>query len=136
MGDMNSIEPASVEALAEDGQLESSSRASKKWRVIAAKLRVDSFNQIELENMARAAREEGCRKIALDLKANRFFSFQAIRFFVDMARDLAQANGELALIGCSEKTKRHFEIYGSLDHIRMVRTLTELEDAGDTVLSN
>lgn len=96
------------------------------WRVLVMKSRVDSFNQEELVAAMTGLRAQGCRCIALDLKANRFLSFQAIRFCVDTARELAAEGGSFALIGPSEKTRRHFQIYGSLSDIQVLRSVRDL----------
>lgn len=96
------------------------------WRIVHVKMRVDSFNQGELLDDLRNLRVQGHKKLALDLKDNRFLSLPVIRFCVDAARDLHSVGGVLALIGPSEKTKRHFEIYGSLKYIRVVRAESDL----------
>ncbi len=96
------------------------------WQIIHVKARIDAFSQDDLIKEVHNLRAQGHRKIALDLKNNRFLSFNAIRFCSDFSRDLTADSGALVLIGCAEKTKRHFEIYGSLDHIRIIRTELEL----------
>lgn len=96
------------------------------WTIVSAKSRVDSFNQDALVSEIRQRLADGHKRIALDLKGNRFFSLQVIRFCVDTARELAAKGGRLALISPSEKTQRHFEIYGSLNHIAVVRSESDL----------
>jgi anti-anti-sigma regulatory factor len=98
------------------------------WRLIQVKSRVDFSNQEELAQAIREARAQGCKKIALDLRANRFFSLPSIKICVDIAAELSgERGGDFALISCTEKTRRHFEIYGSLKHIRNVRSERDLE---------
>jgi anti-anti-sigma factor len=99
---------------------------SNEWQIIHVKSRIDALSQDELVRDIKNAISNGSRKIALDLKNNRFMSFNTIRFCVDVARELNAKGGEIVLIGCAEKTKRHFEIYGTLKHIRLVRTLLEI----------
>jgi anti-anti-sigma regulatory factor len=94
--------------------------------VIVVKSRIDSFSQRALVEEIRTLRELGHKKIALDLKANRFLSLPMIKHCVDVADKVASEGGAFALISCPEKTKRHFEIYGSLDHIGVVRSAAEL----------
>lgn len=96
------------------------------WSVITTKSRVDSFNQESLIEEVRSLMKKEAKFIAIDLRATRFLSFHAIRFFVEAAQDLVNQEGQLALVACAEKTKRHFEIYGSLDNIQLVRTESEL----------
>lgn len=96
------------------------------WQIIQVKTRVDSFNQAELFDEIRALRANGHQQIALNLHHNRFLSFPVIRFCVDAARELREGGGVFALVGCSERTKRHFEIYGSLGPIRIVRSEADL----------
>jgi len=118
MNDAHFIEPASVDA--------GPASVGAGWQIIHVKARIDAFSQDELMKELAALQGHGQKQIALDLKNNRFLSFNAIRFCADVAADLYKRGGTLALIGCAEKTKRHFEIYGSLKHIRMVRTVLEL----------
>jgi hypothetical protein len=49
-------------------------------------------------------------------------SIWAIQVIVQFAKALETAGGRFALMGPSEKSKRHFEIYGSLKHIVAFRT--------------
>ena len=101
--------------------------ATGGWQVISVKPRVDSFNQDDLIAQMRALKEQGETKIALDLKNNRFLSLPVIKFCVEISKELAGQKGGFALVSCPEKTKRHFEIYGSLKHIRVVRSERDLD---------
>ena len=96
------------------------------WRVVGVKSRVDSFNQGALMEEIRGLAAQGAKHIALDLKANRFMSLPVIKCCVEVAQLLSECGGGFALVGCSEKTKRHFEIYGTLDHIEVVRSSAQL----------
>jgi len=96
------------------------------WKIIPVKARIDAFSHDDLINEVRNLRAQGQKKVALDLKNNRFLSFNTIRFCSDLSRELIGGGGALVLIGCAEKTKRHFEIFGSLDYIRVIRTALEL----------
>lgn len=99
---------------------------SSAWKIIAVKPRIDSFHQNALMDEIRALLASGNKLIALNLRQNRFLSLPVIHFCNTCAKDLANNGGQLVLIGCPEKAKRHFEIYGSLDDIRLVRDLSEL----------
>jgi anti-anti-sigma factor len=103
-----------------------------EWSVVVAKSRVDSFSFDQLVEAVQSLRAQGQTKcIAIDLKATRFLSLQAIRFLVDVARELNEKNGRLALVAPAEKTKRHFMIYGSLEHIQVVRSIQDLAPASE-----
>ena len=119
MGELNSIEPM---------LLQPEAATLEEWHVIHVKSRVDSFTQEELLNEIREAVAQGRKKIALDLKSNRFLSLPAIKGCVEVSKKLAADSGKFALIMCPERTKRHFEIYGSLKHIRVMRSNGELKD--------
>lgn len=104
---------------------EAAASTNSKWTILTAKARVDSFNQSELIRELGEL-EKSQKYIAIDLRQNRFLSIPAIRFCVNMAVQLQNEGGQLALIGCTEKTKRHFEIYGSLAHLQLYRSETHL----------
>lgn len=110
----------------EHGEVASPKAESSDWQIVAVKSRVDAFNQEALKEEIENLRKNGYRKIALDLKANRFLSFPVIKHCVEISREVASSGGSFALIGCAERTKRHFEIYGTLDHIDIVRAAGEL----------
>ncbi|MES2965751.1 MAG: STAS domain-containing protein [Bdellovibrionota bacterium] len=97
------------------------------WSKILLKPRVDSFNQGELLGELKEIVDSGAIRVALDLRQNRFVSVAVIKACVETARKLADAGGELALVGCPERTKRHFEVFGTLDEIRIARTEEQLE---------
>lgn len=101
------------------------------WRIISVKTRVDSFNQSALMEEIRELAAQGCNKMALDLKGNRFMSLPAIKFCVEVAEELGRRGGQFALVSCPEKTKRHFEIYGSLDRIKVFRTIAQLPNSSN-----
>ncbi len=100
---------------------ERDSASQEAWHVLAAKARVDALNHEALERQLRAAQTAGKTRIGIDLHATRFLSQQAIRFITQFAEQLAESGGRLALIAPAEKTKRHFEIYGSLERILVFR---------------
>jgi anti-anti-sigma regulatory factor len=96
------------------------------WTVLIAKNRVDAFNHEEIRRDLDTLRSAGKKRLALDLSANRFLSLPMIRYCVELAASLAQDGGSFALLGCQPKTKRHFEIYGSLENILFFRFEREL----------
>lgn len=94
---------------------------AESWHIFVAKARIDAFNQSGLSAHLSQAMGEGKKHIGIDLRATRFISQQAILFLSQFAEQLAAAGGRLALIAPLEKTKRHFEIYGSLRWIDVYR---------------
>jgi anti-anti-sigma regulatory factor len=100
-----------------------------EWSVVVAKTRVDAFCFDQLVESVKALRQAGKIHIAIDLKTTRFMSLAAIRYCVDLGNELLVQRGRLALIAPTEKTKRHFSIYGTLNSIQIVRSAQELEGA-------
>lgn len=96
------------------------------WQVITLKPAIDSVNHADLVQEIHQALAEGAKRIALDLSQNRFFSLNAIQFCTSIARELSFAGGAFALVGCAERTRRHFDIYGSMKQIRSVRFVQDL----------
>ena len=101
--------------------------ATDGWIKILLKPRVDSLNHDELIDELKAHVDSGLDRIALDLGQNRFVSVTVIKVCVEIAEKLAEMGGALALVRCSERTKRHFEVYGSTDHVRFVRSEAGLQ---------
>lgn len=97
------------------------------WTKISLKPRVDSFNEDELLAEIKSLVDAGVGRIALDLTQNRFLSVRAIKACVDAAEKIVEMDGVFAIIACIERTKRHFEVYGSTDHVRFVRTERDLQ---------
>jgi anti-anti-sigma regulatory factor len=102
------------------------------WQIVAVKPRVDSSNQSELISEVRGLIAQGHRFVAINLKDNRFLSLPVIKYCVDAARELWPVGGDFVLLACPEKTKRHFEIYGTLAHIRILRSIKELRSLAST----
>lgn len=99
----------------------------KSWFVLSAKARIDSFNQNTLRDQLKRAQASGYNHIALDVHATRFISLAAIQFLAGFAKEMRASNGQLALLAPTEKTKRHFEIYSTLNAISIVRHMTDIE---------
>ncbi len=92
------------------------------WNLLNLKARVDAGTFDDLQAAIRDLRLQGKTHIALDLRLTRFLSVPAIQFIVAVARELKEQHGELVLVGPSEKTKRHLEIYGSIKDVRVVKS--------------
>lgn len=111
------------------GNDEASSEKSilSSWNLINLKARVDAGTFEELEASVRDLRLQGKTHIALDLRLTRFLSLPSIQLIVSVARELKEQGGELVLLGPSEKTKRHLEIYGSIKDVRILQSGEALE---------
>lgn len=92
------------------------------WSVVPVKARIDYSTQTELLEEIRRRVSAGHLWVALDLRSNRFLSLPAIKGCVEIARELKARGGALALAYCPERSRRHFEIYGSLENIRVLRS--------------
>ncbi len=102
------------------------------WQVIPVRVRLDAETHSELMMQIHEALAEGCNRIALDLTQTQFFSLAAIQLCMGLAKDLAGNDGALALVACNERTKKHFDVYGSLKQITVARSLAELVSTGRT----
>jgi|GEM_PF-4046386 len=96
------------------------------WGVIVARTRLDAFSHEQMVSEIDALRREGCVRIAVNMRANRFLSLQTIRYLVTLGEELRAQKGRVSLVAPVEKIKRHFEIYGSLKTISIVRFVEEL----------
>jgi anti-anti-sigma factor len=97
------------------------------WVTVPVLSRVDAFSQISLQESIAELRNKSHRHFVLDFRTSRFISVQSIRYCVEIARTLHAEGGRLVLLGCSERIKKHFEVYGSLVHIQVVRNEAELK---------
>ncbi len=98
-----------------------------EWILVVAKSRVDSFSNGILEARIAKLIEEGAQFIAIDLRTTRFLSLAAIRYLVTIGHQLAERGGYLGLVGPSDKTKRHFEIYGQIDHMILIPPVHQMK---------
>lgn len=98
------------------------SESQVSWNLINLKTRVDAGSFEELQASIRDLRLQGKSHIALDMRLTKFFSVPAIQFIVAVARELKEQGGEMVLVGPNEKTKKHFEIYGSIKDLRILRS--------------
>lgn len=84
------------------------------WNYLLAPGRVDAFNFAEAKaELVSAA--TGAKQIAYDVSGLQFMCLPMIKLLYKTAVDLGQRGGRLALIGSTEKLKRQFLIYASLD---------------------
>ena len=126
LNDLKTVETATALSAVSTVPLKAVGVDPNAWQVITCLPRLDSFNHSDLMQEIHSVLAEGSRYVALDLSQNRFFSLNAIQLCVSLARDLADGDGSFALVGCPERTKRHFEVYASLKQITVVRSVAEL----------
>jgi anti-anti-sigma factor len=101
-----------------------------EWVTVPVLSRVDAFSHRSLQESIEEFRRKGCHHFILDFTSSRFISVQSIRYCVETANSLYAAGGKLVLLGCSERIKKHFEVYGSLKHIQVARNEAELKKLG------
>jgi anti-anti-sigma regulatory factor len=88
------------------------------WVYVPAPGRMDSFNfETTKRNLESLCQQT--KRVALDVSAAHFVNIPMIRFLHEMAKDLNRAGGRLALVGPSEKLKRQFCIFASLDQVEV-----------------
>ena len=89
------------------------------WIYIPAPGRMDAFNfEISKSEIEQAAGQ--ARQLALDVSGAHFISIPMIKFIDSLAREMVRRGGRLALIGPTEKLKRQFRIFASLDPITLM----------------
>ncbi len=90
----------------------------KDWTYVPAPGRLDAFNfeltKSELEALAAEAKQ-----IAIDVSSAHFVSIPMIKFIDSLARDMVRRGGRLALVGPTEKLKRRFDTFASLDPLTL-----------------
>lgn len=89
-----------------------------EWTYVPAPGRLDAFNfeltKSELEALAAEAKQ-----IAIDVSTAHFVSIPMIKFIDSLARDMVRRGGRLALVGPTEKLKRRFDTFASLDPLTL-----------------
>lgn len=89
-------------------------KSQSEWIYIPAPGRLDSFNfEMASSEMIELARKTS--QIALDVSNAQFISIPMIQFIHSLATSLQQKGGRFALVGPTEKLKRQFGIFASLE---------------------
>lgn len=96
------------------------------WVFVTLPGRVDAFNfervKQDMEEVLKAS-----KKLALDFSGAQFVSFPMIRYIHEKAALMrGQNNGQIILLSASEKIKRQFRIYASLDPIETYSRRSEM----------
>lgn len=98
----------------------------KGWEVIRAGRRMDHATIEELEAFFQHVLKKPSPWVAVDLEQTQLVSLPVIKLIVTFAERLEALNGRFYLIAPSEKIKRHFEAFGTLRYISIVRQEDEL----------
>jgi anti-anti-sigma regulatory factor len=99
------------------------------WQKLVAKSRIDLSNIEELTEWGHLMLGRGEKWLVIDLKGTRFMSLPVIRYLEDLSEELRRAGGALAFEAMPDKTRRIFEIYGSLQYIVVVSRSEQLRSA-------
>ena len=94
-------------------------RDHKDWVVVELEDRVDAFNCGELTGQVSELLKKGHQKIAFDLANTRFLGLPSIKFVSSVATDVESRGGRCVLLSPSEKIKRQFDIFASLNSIQI-----------------
>lgn len=101
-------------------------KSEKDWVVVAISGRIDSFNQASFCDQVERLVSEGKRRVAIDLSHAKFLSLPSIKWLTNLAFELKEKGGDLALVAASEKLKRQIDIYATLDPMRLLRSKADL----------
>lgn len=102
-------------------------RTEKNWTIMSVAGRLDSFNFEPFSRQLRGLIIAGHTQIALDLSETRFLSLPCIKYLTQLAQDLEMKGGYFALLAASEKLKRQIDIYATLNPMKVVRSVQELQ---------
>jgi anti-anti-sigma factor len=101
-------------------------KSEKDWVVVSISGRIDSFNQASFYGQVERLINEGKRRVAIDLSRAKFLSLPSIKWLTNLAFELKEKGGDLALVAASEKLKRQIDIYATLDPIQVLRSKSDL----------
>lgn len=107
--------------------------AKSIWQKLVAKSRIDLSNLAELQEWSQEMLSRGEKWLVIDLKGTRFMGLPVIRYFEDLSEELRRAGGALAFEAMPDKTRRIFEIYGSLQNIVVVARAEQLRLARERI---
>lgn len=101
-------------------------RNENNWVILTVKDRVDSFNYQSFKSHIETALGAGNKNLAVDLSKAKFLSLISIKYICSVAEGLKKDGGHLALLSASEKLKRQFDIYASLDELSLAKSSYDL----------
>lgn len=102
----------------------------KHWKLIQMDGRVDAFNHEGFKERVQDVANQAGTNLVVDLQPVKFLSLPTIKFLCSLAQELNRQGRALALLSPSEKQKRQFDIFASLDDIRIAKTLSDLDSTG------
>ena len=106
-----------------------------QWQRLVARPRLDLSNFEEIQAWVASHIERREHWLVLDLKGTRFMSLAVIRYLENLSVELRRQGGALALLAMPDKTRRIFEIYGSLKNIYLADKVENLKRLQDSILS-
>ena len=100
----------------------------KGWAVVSIPDRVDAFNYEKFcSALNQAVADRDC-DLAFELEGAEFMSFKSIKYISTMASELNNKGRNMALLAPSEKLKRQFDIFASLDGFDLYRSRSDWEN--------
>lgn len=89
--------------------------------------RLDAFNYQDFVKELHSINISQVEEFAVDLRAVQFLCLPGIKYLSGLSEKVGQAGGLMSIIGASEKLKRQFEIFASLDDIDFFRDQAEMK---------
>lgn len=105
------------------------------WQRLIARPRLDLSNFEEVQTWVASQIERREIWLVLDLKGTHFMSLAVIRFLENLSIELRRQGGALALLAMPDKTRRIFEIYGSLKNIYLANKVENLKTLQASILT-
>lgn len=101
----------------------------KKWVIFSIKERLDAFNYQEFKaEMDKILREKKTSHVALQLSHIHFLSLPTMKYFSEVAQQLVEQGGKLALVGTPEKIRRQIDIFATLKTMLVFRSEEDWEN--------
>ena len=101
-------------------------KKERGWDLIDVNGSIDSFNFSLFEIDLRGLATKSGKHIAISFSRAKFVSLPAIKLIGNVAVDIQQVGGQMAILGASEKLKKQIHIYSSLEPMRVLRSPQEL----------
>ena len=89
------------------------------WTMLRFPDRVDALNIIDFMKAVETQVETQDR-VAFDMRQVQFINFQALRYLHEVAIELNGRGGQVSLVGPSEKMKRQFTLFASLEPFKVI----------------
>lgn len=89
------------------------------WILLRFPDRVDALNIHGMINAVEAELSKD-RRIAFDMRQVQFINLQALKYLHEVAVELNQSGGRVALVGPSEKLKRQFTLFAALEPFKII----------------